>query len=137
MDPVDERIGKPYITIEQYLGDNVGKFICEVTPNSYALLFRVNSLLHEINWPHPVIVNSGYRTPEHNKQIGGAKNSLHMCGKAVDISDPNKELYSAILERVELLKKIELWMEDGMNTKDWVHLDIGNRAQRDARIFKP
>jgi len=34
----------------------------------------------------PVRVNSGYRTPEHNREVGGVPNSLHCEGKAVDLS---------------------------------------------------
>lgn len=33
----------------------------------------------------PVIVNSGYRTPWWNTQVGGAKNSYHCKGMAADI----------------------------------------------------
>lgn len=33
----------------------------------------------------PIIINSGYRCPTHNKAVGGAKNSQHMYGKAADI----------------------------------------------------
>lgn len=33
----------------------------------------------------PVIVNSGYRTPEYNAKIGGVKNSQHTKGTAADI----------------------------------------------------
>ena len=33
----------------------------------------------------PVIVNSGYRTPEYNTKIGGVKNSQHTKGTAADI----------------------------------------------------
>ena len=33
----------------------------------------------------PININSGYRSPEHNKAIGGAKNSQHVLGKAADI----------------------------------------------------
>ena len=33
----------------------------------------------------PVIVTSGYRTPEYNAKIGGVKNSQHTKGKAADI----------------------------------------------------
>ena len=33
----------------------------------------------------PVIINSGYRTPEWNAKVGGAKNSYHMKGMAADI----------------------------------------------------
>jgi len=40
----------------------------------------------------PIIINSGYRCSERNKQVGGAKNSYHMKGMAVDISLNNQEL---------------------------------------------
>ena len=33
----------------------------------------------------PVIITSGYRTPEWNKKCGGAKYSYHMRGMAADI----------------------------------------------------
>ena len=33
----------------------------------------------------PVIVNSGHRCAKHNANVGGAKNSVHMTGKAADI----------------------------------------------------
>ena len=32
----------------------------------------------------PVNINSGYRCPTHNANVGGASNSLHMQGKAAD-----------------------------------------------------
>jgi len=35
----------------------------------------------------PLVVASGYRTPERNKQVGGVKNSSHLLGYAVDWKD--------------------------------------------------
>ena len=32
-----------------------------------------------------ITVTSGYRTPRHNKKVGGAKNSYHLRGMAADI----------------------------------------------------
>lgn len=37
----------------------------------------------------PFIINSAYRTPEHNAKIGGSPNSSHLKGLAVDISVTN------------------------------------------------
>lgn len=34
----------------------------------------------------PMIVNSAYRSPAYNKEVGGAQNSMHLYGKAFDIS---------------------------------------------------
>lgn len=35
--------------------------------------------------PQPIKVTSGYRTPEHNRKIGGVSKSAHCQGLAVDI----------------------------------------------------
>ena len=33
----------------------------------------------------PFVINSAYRSPEHNKKVGGSPNSSHIKGLAVDI----------------------------------------------------
>lgn len=33
----------------------------------------------------PVTITSGYRTPEHNAEVGGSKSSQHLLGRAADI----------------------------------------------------
>lgn len=43
----------------------------------------LNSVRQELG--HPIVINSAYRTPAVNKQVGGAKRSLHMQGRAADI----------------------------------------------------
>ena len=37
----------------------------------------------------PLVINSGYRTPEHNKAEGGADDSRHLYGDASDVANPN------------------------------------------------
>ena len=34
---------------------------------------------------HPIVINSGYRSPQLNRKVGGAANSNHLTGCAVDI----------------------------------------------------
>lgn len=39
----------------------------------------------------PLIITSGYRSPEHNKAVGGVPNSAHMKGIAFDIRMDNQD----------------------------------------------
>lgn len=37
----------------------------------------------------PFHINSGFRTPKHNKKVGGSQNSSHLRGRAADIACTN------------------------------------------------
>lgn len=39
----------------------------------------------------PLVLTSAYRSPEHNKKVGGAKNSYHMQGVAFDVRMDNHD----------------------------------------------
>ena len=39
-------------------------------------------------WGKPIRIMSVYRTPAHNKRVGGAKNSQHLQGRAMDLLPP-------------------------------------------------
>lgn len=61
--------------------------------------------LHELFQLDWLRINSGYRTEQHNKNIGGAKNSFHLYGKAADISQQCLNVntfYNLIMEAVKL-----------------------------------
>jgi len=45
----------------------------------------------------PIIINSGWRTKEYNKKVGGKPNSQHLIGKAADIRIPGIEPKFAII----------------------------------------
>ncbi len=66
----------------------------------------------------PIIITSGYRTPEYNKKVGGVKNSYHLHGKAVDIK------VNGISPR-ELSKYAEKVGFNGIGIyENFIHLDI-------------
>ena len=41
-----------------------------------------------IKYGKPIHVNCCYRCPDHNIEVGGAKNSFHKKGMAIDIRNP-------------------------------------------------
>jgi hypothetical protein len=42
----------------------------------------------------PLVLTSAYRSPSHNKNVGGAKNSRHMQGDAFDVMMTNHDPYA-------------------------------------------
>lgn len=51
-----------------------------VQPYLYTLLDEIREA-----FGGPLYVTSGYRSPEHNKTVGGVENSYHVLGMAADI----------------------------------------------------
>ena len=37
-----------------------------------------------------IIVNSGYRCPKHNKEVGGVRNSQHLKGEAAGVAQTER-----------------------------------------------
>jgi hypothetical protein len=109
----------------------------QVIPDEYkknlaTLLERLNKF--RTAYGKPMIVTSGYRSPEYNAKIGGAKRSCHTMCMACDFADSNKSIQDFIKNNPEILDICELWCEDFEHTKGWVHLDIKPRKNR---IFLP
>ena len=111
----------------------------EIRANAAILLERVNALLCEpVLMALPAVVdqrvNSGWRTPGYNASIANAApKSKHMSGRAIDLADPEDALDTYLNLHRDLLEKHELWMENPIATKGWVHLQSvppgsGNRV---------
>lgn len=120
------------ITSETYFGKETVD--AKTATQAQDLLAKVNSFLEHVPGEHKM--TSGYRSPEHNAKIGGAKLSNHMTGNAVDIYDPNKELARFVFRKQLLLADYGLYCEDMRCTRNWVHFQ--NVAPRSgSRFFIP
>lgn len=60
------------------------KFILDGRIFKLAMAFELVRGLYNL----PITILSAYRSPEHNKRIGGAKNSQHLHGRALDLKPP-------------------------------------------------
>ena len=83
----------------------------------------------------PIVINSGYRSAEVNRLCGGATNSNHLTGCAVDIRCKDKVQairYGCILLDIADGKKLdfdELILEK-RGTTIWVHFAVRPRGNR-------
>lgn len=59
-------------------------------PSCYTHLVNLADLWNTLDFireelGRPIIVNSAFRSPEVNKQVGGCKSSYHLVGRSADI----------------------------------------------------
>jgi zinc D-Ala-D-Ala carboxypeptidase len=72
----------------------------------------------------PILVSSGYRSPQVNAAVGGSKSSAHMSGLAVDFSCPGFGTPRAICKKLEPHMKA-LRVDQLIHEFDtWVHLGL-------------
>lgn len=108
----------------------------EQEQNIIALIENILDPLREA-YGRPIIVTSGYRCPDLNRAIGGARNSQHMMGQAADIRTiedtvtENKKLF-------DLAQKLKLPFDQLINEHnfDWVHISYSDRNRREIKVIK-
>lgn len=74
-------------------------------------------------WGKPLTVTSGYRCPELNRIVGGAKTSHHLRGMAADISTGNRAENRRLFQMVLDLKLPFTQLIDEKNFA-WVHISL-------------
>jgi uncharacterized protein YcbK (DUF882 family) len=80
----------------------------------------------------PININSGYRSEEYNKAIGGVPDSQHLMGRAADITIKGISA-NEVYETIEKLITNGHILQGGLGLYDnFVHYDIrGSRARWD------
>lgn len=107
----------------------------QVSDNLDELLPIINQVRSTIG--RPMVVTSGWRPNSINAVTPGAANhSLHEEGLAADILDTDGKLKDWVLQNLQLMKDLGIYLEDFRWTPNWVHFGI--RAPKSGhRIFIP
>jgi uncharacterized protein YcbK (DUF882 family) len=64
--------------------------VVDIHPNAVLILVRLQKMMAT---DEPMVLLSGYRSPKTNSSLrGAAKNSLHLRGWAMDITQPNRSV---------------------------------------------
>ena len=104
----------------------------EVTVNLVYLatqLEKVRELLGGV----PIIISSGYRSPELNRLVKGSKSSQHLLGEAVDFTAPK---FGTPRKIVETIKNSGLQYDQVILEFDrWVHLSYKKSNNRQQALI--
>ena len=90
---------------------------------------------------HPIVINSGYRSPQLNRKVGGAPTSNHLTGCAADIRTSGFEQaieYAAILIAYATESNQdydELLIEKNRYGAIWVHFAVRPKDNRHKVLF--
>lgn len=111
-----------YFTFEELTSTQTGLYNIPVTDSHLANLASLWNTLNYIRekLDRPIVINSAFRSPKVNEQVGGAKRSLHMQGRAADFRcDP---LYMDELWQICLAEKENF--SELINYGTFIHLAI-------------
>lgn len=107
----------------------------EVSDNLDKLLIPLNKIRDA--YGQAMVCTSGWRPESLNAGVpGAAKKSKHIIGLAADFSDPDGKLMNWVLENLDMMKKLNIYMEDFRWTNSWVHFQLGPPVSG-HRIFIP
>jgi zinc D-Ala-D-Ala carboxypeptidase len=140
----------PHFTLEEFTDSQTAarKGLNNVPPlgsPERANLMRTAEVMEQVRTilgDKPILISSGYRSPQVNAAVGGSKSSAHMSGLAVDFSCPGFGTPHAICKKLhshmkplgidQLIHEYDTWVHLGLSTGDPRHmaLTIDNRGTR-------
>ena len=107
----------------------------EVTENLKLAACRME-IVRKLLGNVPIVVSSGYRSPQVNRAIGGSNTSDHCKGHAIDFVAPSFgtpfQVAKAIAEATPRIEFDQLILEFG----NWVHISFAPANRRQVMTFQ-
>lgn len=73
----------------------------------------------------PITINSGYRSPQHNANVGGATESTHVYGMALDLSASDLSALDKAIQTV--IEQNKAYIGGYKRYKTFIHVDCWKR----------
>jgi zinc D-Ala-D-Ala carboxypeptidase len=117
------------LTITNQKIDNTpSKEVIEVLRTTAFYMEKVREILGNV----AITINSGYRSPDVNRQVGGTSNSSHTYGYAVDFTAYGH----TPLTISNILSKSNLKFDQLIYEKTWVHISFDPRMRGNILTLK-
>jgi len=114
--------------LDEFQSKDGAEMPAQVVLNIQKLANQLQILREHLN--RPIRITSGYRSPAHNKAVGGARNSQHTLGKAADIQVKGMEPQE-VYDAIENVIHCGDMLQGGLGLyKGWVHYDIRKTKAR-------
>lgn len=110
----DEKITPNFTVREVTQGDRRRIPTSENIKKNIVILARELEIVRKA-WGNPLTITSWYRPPAVNRAIGGAVNSQHLTGSAVDLRPSNGDIF-----------KFQSWLDNGL----WQNRALGYGAKK-------
>lgn len=117
------------LTVTKAKIDNTpSKEVIEVLRTTAFYMEKVREILGNV----AITINSGYRSPDVNRQVGGTSNSSHTYGYAVDFTAYGH----TPLTISNILSKSSLKFDQLIYEKTWVHISFDPRMRGNILTLK-
>ena len=127
------RMLSPNFSLDEFIfSQTAARLGIDNTPDARILknLQRLATTLEQIRGALgnlPILISSGYRSPTLNRAIGGAPNSAHMDGLAVDFTCPR---FGSVLATARAVAKSQIVFDQViLEYGRWVHLGIAEDTE--------
>jgi putative chitinase len=110
------------------LDNTPSKEVIEVLRTTAFYMEKVRELLGNVS----ITINSGYRSPDVNRAVGGTSNSSHTYGYAVDFTAYGH----TPLTISNILSKSNLKFDQLIYEKTWVHISFDPRMRGNILTLK-
>ena len=137
-------MGKFFTLKELTASSAARKYGIDNTPQDAEIIEHIEELIELMDdvraaWGGPLIVTSGYRCPQLNEKVGGAKTSAHLTGYAVDCVPANnkkKEFFEFCKEYLKSRDFDELLFERNSKGAIWCHIALKSIDGKQRRKIK-